>query len=157
MSRRSRRYRKRFQCGHRGFGRFCHCCADRERMKFIKKERVKCSVEHQSRTRERTKKDSIGLYKLPRAIARKARGVLDQIVNGTEYWKLGGKRLAGERSVIRIPIGYRYRMLCRDESDSNTEHRIVPLRVMSHEAYNPLVRRGQGLLARLFSSGWGDR
>jgi hypothetical protein len=153
MSRRSRRHRKRFRCGHRGFGRFCHCCADRERMKKLtKKEREKHSMKHQIRTREKTKKDTMGLYKLPGAIAQKARGVLDKVMNGTEYWKLGGKRLSGERSVIRIPIGYRYRMLCRDEGD-----RVVPLRVVSHEAYNPLVRRGQGILARLFSSGSGDR
>jgi hypothetical protein len=122
-----------------------------------KKERVELCKKREKRTYKRREKDTMGLYKLPGTIAQKARGVLDKIVNGTEYWKLGGKRLSGERSVIRIPIGYRYRMLCRDEGDSTTKHRVVPLKVVSHEAYNPLVRRGQGLLARLFSSGSGDR
>jgi hypothetical protein len=153
MSRRSRKHRKRFKCGHRGFGQFCHCCADRERMMLSKKkERVKSSKKRETRTHKRTQKDTMGLYKLPKSIAQKARGILDKIVNGAEYWKLGGKRLSGERSVIRIPIGYRYRMLCRDEGD-----RVIPLKVVSHEAYNPLVKRGLGLFKRLVSSGSGDR
>jgi len=145
MSRRSRKYRKRFKCGHRGFGRFCHCCADRERLRKLRKD-------ERQRSHKKTEKDTIGLYKLPKAIAHKAHEILNQVAHGTEYWKLGGKRLIGERSLIRIPVGYRYRLLCRKEED-----RVVPLKVISHEAYNLLVRRSLTVLVRLFSSGSGDR
>lgn len=29
MSHRSRKHKKRFNCGHRGYGQYCHCCAER--------------------------------------------------------------------------------------------------------------------------------
>jgi hypothetical protein len=145
MSRRSRKYRKRFKCGHRGFGRFCHCCADRERIRKLRKD-------EQQRPHQKTEKDTIGLHKLPKAIAHKAHEILEKITHGTEYWRLGGKRLIGERSLIRVPVGYRYRILCREEGD-----RVVPLKVVSHEAYNSLVRGGLSILSRLLSSGSGDR
>jgi hypothetical protein len=156
MSRRSRKYRKRFQCGHQGFGLFCHCCAERKRMRALaqvqQKKRKSLVAAQQHRVCSETKKDAMGLYKLPHAIARKARSILEKITDGTVYWKLGGKRLSGERQLIRIPIGRRYRLLCREEANQ-----ITPLKVLSHEDYNPWVRRKQGLLARLFSSGSGDR
>lgn len=50
------------------------------------------------------------------------------------------------RDVIRIPVTRRYRLLCRDDGDQ-----IVPVKVISHEDYNPLTRSPKRFLSRLLS------
>lgn len=143
MSRRSRKHRKRFACGHRGFGRYCHCCADRA-------ARKQKALSQRQRKREEWQmtfaEDAIDLRKLPKAIVKKARNVLSALKQGTNYWQLSGKRLEMMRNVIRIPITRRYRLLCHDEDDQ-----ITPIKVISHEDYNPLSRNPKRLLRRLFS------
>jgi hypothetical protein len=42
-----------------------------------------------------------------------------------------GVRMNFDRTLIRIPVGRRYRMLCREQ-----DGQVVPLRVLSHEQYN---------------------
>jgi len=79
--------------------------------------------------------DPVDLRRLPRAIVLKARGILSALGEGVAYWQLKGKRLRGDRELVRIPVSYRYRLLCRLDGD-----RLLPLKVLSHEAYNSLVR-----------------
>jgi hypothetical protein len=132
MSRRSRRHRKRFECGHRGFGQFCHCCADRRK----KREEI-VLLRRQKRVRIQQAKadDAIDLRHLPRAIMEKARRVLGMLEEGSSWVGLGGKLFHFDRSLMRIPVGYRYRLLCRRDQSG-----ITPLAVMTHEAYNPVAR-----------------
>ncbi|NMF86654.1 hypothetical protein [Nodosilinea sp. P-1105] len=90
--------------------------------------------------------DAIELSHLPKAIVKKARAVLSALQQGTHYWQLSGKRLEMMRDVIRIPVTRRYRLLCRDDGDQ-----VVPIKVISHEDYNPLTRSPKRLLSRLLS------
>ena len=130
---RSRKWRKRFGCGHRGYGQFCHCCGDREarlREKVVERRESK-QVRHEAR--------QIGgwdLSKFPKAIFGKVRKVLTSLGNGVSPGELGGKRFGFAREVMRIPIGYRHRLLCRWDQDG-----VEPLELLTHEDYNARVRR----------------
>lgn len=79
--------------------------------------------------------DGVELRHLPRKVVEKARQVIADLGNGVSLAVLRGKRLRGDRTLVRVPVGYRYRLLCRWGDDG-----IVPLRVMSHEAYNRVAR-----------------
>jgi hypothetical protein len=79
-------------------------------------------------------------------IVKKARTVLSALQQGTHYWQLSGKRLEMMHDVIRIPVTRRYRLLCREDGDQ-----IVPVKVLSHEDYNPLIRSPKRFLSRLLS------
>jgi uncharacterized protein YbaA (DUF1428 family) len=129
---RSRRQRKRFGCGHRGFGRYCHCCADRVAVRQVKS--VARAVAKQARREERM---VLGwdLLKFSEAVRDKVRDLVTQLRDGVHPGALGGKRLMFNRGVVRIPVGYRYRLLCRWDKNG-----IEPMELLSHEDYNPRVR-----------------
>lgn len=141
MSHRSRKHRKQFACGHRGFGKYCHCCADRHALAQAK------AATRKQRKQQRIKadeQDAIDLTHLPQAILKKARTILAALQQGTQYWQLSGKRFVMMHNAIKIPVTHRYRLLCRDDGD-----RITPVKILSHEAYNPLVRNPKRLLQTL--------
>lgn len=143
MSHRSRKHKKRFACGHRGYGQYCHCCAKR-------KARKQAQLAQQTRQRNQWQatfaEDEIDLQNLPQQIVLKARSVLAKLSAGNRYWEVSGKRLTMMREIVRIPITQRYRLLCHHDGKS-----VKPLKVMSHEEYNPLFRNPKRLLAKLFS------
>ncbi|MGB3492298.1 MAG: hypothetical protein WBA57_06195 [Elainellaceae cyanobacterium] len=149
MVRKSHRWRKRFPCGHRGYGRWCHRCTVSRRRSLPQLQR-----RHRSRPRiaarfralaqrqaenqqwqQQFLKDPIPLAHLPKPVAIKTRLILAALEQGTSPTELRGKRFQFDRTLLRIPVGYRYRLLCRWQKDS-----ITPLGVMSHEAYNAIAR-----------------
>jgi hypothetical protein len=79
--------------------------------------------------------DRIDLRELPRPTVVKARRIIQALADGADYRQFRGKRLQFARSVLRIPVTDRYRLICDWVDD-----RWVPRVVLSHEAYNPLVR-----------------
>lgn len=79
--------------------------------------------------------DPINLRKLPQRVVLKARVTLETLAEGADYWQLTGKRLKAARDIISIPVTRRYRLLCRQDGRS-----LTPLKVISHEDYNPLVQ-----------------
>jgi hypothetical protein len=129
---RSRKHRKRFACGHRGFGRYCHCCADaaakRQQQAELRRERK------EERRREWTI-EGVNLAKLPKVVMQKAQQILAGLRQGKHPGALGGKQFNFDRDLLRIPVGYRYRLLCR-----RVEGGFQLLEVLSHEAYNPVMR-----------------
>lgn len=135
MSHRSRKHRKRFACGHRGFGKYCHRCADAERLRQQKRT---ARAAGKQRRRLEQQHNGISLRGFPKAIADKTRKVLTAIDQGTQYWQLAGKRLTDWRQMIRIPVTRRYRLLCRDNGDG-----IRPVKLLTHEDYNKLVHNPQ--------------
>ena len=143
MSRRSRKHKKHFACGHRGYGQYCHRCAEQ----VARKQRRFSQRQHRrEQWQAQFADDEIALGHLPKAIVKQARTVLSALQEGTEYWQLSGKRLAMMRDVIRIPVTRRYRLLCRDDGDQ-----VTPIKVISHEDYNPLSKSPKRLLGRLLS------
>lgn len=141
MSRRRRKHKKHFACGHRGFGQYCHCCAKRS-------ARKQAQQTHRQIQRERWQatfaEDEIDLRGLPKQIVFKARKVLAELSAGNAYGAMAGKRLHMMRTVIRIPVTRRYRLLCHHDGQA-----VKPLVIMSHEDYNPLSRNPKRLLSRL--------
>ena len=152
MGHRSRRHRQRFSCGHRGFGQYCHRCTSQEILRQKRRERRRSVQESQIREAPRQAQcqqcpaarqhwqqsfatDPVDLSQLPRGIVLKARLILARLAAGAGFWQVLGKRMRFDRGLIRIPVGHRYRLLCRRSGD-----RLWPLRVMSHETYNRVVR-----------------
>lgn len=145
MSRRSRKHRKRFSCGHRGFGQYCHRCAPQ---RALQQAKIAARRLERQQWERMFAEDQIDLRRLPKAIVLKTRQLLAALQQGVSYWQLGGKRLHQERDAIRIPVTYRYRLLCGQENGE-----IVPLKVLSHEDYNPLARSERRILSTFFSRG----
>lgn len=124
--------KKTFPCGHKGLGKYCHLCAQ--------KQQVLIDETHSRQTQHDDKKawealftqDAIELRKLPhKKLVLKAREILSALARGISYEKLGGKRMNYNREVVSIPIGNDYRLLCRAQGNE-----VIPLRVLSHEEYN---------------------
>ena len=137
MSHRSRLHKKYFSsCGHRGFGKHCHRCADIADRKQTIAAESKLLRDQWLQTYEQ---DSVNLRKLPKPIVVKARQILEQLAQGTEYYKLKGKRLLGVNpDLIRIPVTREYRLLIKDIGNNTFQ----ALKVLSHEAYNAIARHG---------------
>ena len=129
--------RKLFSCGHRGRGKFCHRCDVAEKAAAQRQR----EVEHLA---ARVSEAPVPLSGLPPQVVEKALKLFEQLKAGTPYAEFRGKRLVTihQREVISVPLGRRYRMICREEIDLLTF-----LEVISHETYNN----------RLASGGWPGR
>lgn len=73
------------------------------------------------------------------SVAEKALQIMEDLGNGGSYLDFKGKRLVamGQREVISVPIGQRYRLICIEQ---NGELRY--LEVLSHEEYNNRLKSG---------------
>lgn len=84
---------------------------------------------------ESYREDCVDITRLPPKVVAKARQVIEALHSGASLHQLRGKRFVFDRTLIGIPVTYRYRLLCR-----HLKAGIVPLKVMSHETYNAVVR-----------------
>ncbi|MDX2240082.1 MAG: hypothetical protein NW224_05295 [Leptolyngbyaceae cyanobacterium bins.302] len=57
--------------------------------------------------------DPIDLTHLPKPIVIKTRQILAALEQGVSPAQLQGKRFSFDRTLLRIPVTYRYRLLCR--------------------------------------------
>lgn len=113
-----------FPCGHRGYGKFCHQCAQQEQTRSRKRQQ-------KEEWKQTFAADPIDLQGLPRAIVVKARQTIQGLADGRDYREFSGKRLEHDRSVISIPVTRSYRLLCRAAGGT-----LTPVRVITHEEYN---------------------
>lgn len=76
---------------------------------------------------------------LPKPIAEKAIQIMTALKNGKPYMEFRGKRLLamGKRHVISVPIGQRYRLICRKKTEG-----LRYLEVITHEKYNNRLSSG---------------
>lgn len=126
-----RKHRKTFPCGHRGHGQECKRC-QQEAEAAAKKAKDRLERQrHKEDWVASFDQDPIDLRRLPKPIVIKSRDILAELQTGTHFKTLGGKRMKPDRTVVRIPVGHRYRMICRDY-----QGQITPLSVLSHEDYN---------------------
>ena len=130
---RSRRWKKQFDCGHRGFGRVCQVCRPAIVAASLRKEIQRQEQEEWNALFEL---DSIDLRKFPKAVVLRTRTIVAALLGGEDYRLFLGKRFGFDRSVIRIPVTYRYRLVCHEVDGVWT-----PTELLSHEDYNPRVRR----------------
>ena len=124
--------RRTFVCGHRGRGRFCHRCQqEAEIRRRVAAQRAAVHAEKQEWA-QLFDHDLIDLRLLPRPeLVMKARQIVREIQTTGDYRPYKGKRLNHDRSVISVPLNYDYRILFQDRAGE-----LVPLKVLSHEAYN---------------------
>ncbi len=124
--------RKYFPCGHHGKGQYCHLC---ERQAEDKQSRETQRVARKDQKIQRVQaftNDPINLRDLPSPqLVHKARHIIHHITTTKEYRPFLGKRMEADRTLLSIPLNYRYRILFRIHPD-----RITPLSVMTHETYN---------------------
>ena len=118
------RRKKQFPCGHRGFGRVCHRCAQKQ-ADWEQKKQYKLDWEASF------EQDPIDLKNLPKNVVVKSRRIIKQLQLQSDYRQFHGKRLRHDRFVISIPITRSYRLICRDCGQF-----LAPEAVISHEDYN---------------------
>ena len=120
--------KKKFPCGHRGKGKFCHRCAqEKEREK--QQERVRLE---KRRWRESFDADPVDLRKLPEVgLVKKPREIIHGMAEGRPYTDFQGKRMNHDRRIISIPVGRSYRLMYRDTAGGP-----VVSELLSHEEYN---------------------
>lgn len=118
------RRKKKFPCGHRGYGQICHRCAQQDEARTRKQQ------EKQS-WKETFERDPIDLTNLPKNVVIKARKIIVGIQTQRDYREFRGKRLRHDRFIISIPVTRNYRLICRDCGSI-----LVPEAVISHEDYN---------------------
>lgn len=118
------RRKKRFDCGHRGYGQICHQCATTKSIYEHKK-----SQKHEWEATFAT--DPIDLSYLPKKVVVKARRIIKGLQDEQNYRDFRGKRLRHDRLIISIPVTRNYRLICRDYGSF-----VNPEEVVSHEDYN---------------------
>lgn len=124
--------RKRFPCGHKGQGQSCHRCAQQDTIRLHEQRVRQAKATAKRASEEAFLHDPINLRALPsKRLVSKARQILHTVIVTRAYRPFFGKRMDYDRSVLSVPINYRYRLLFKIRPD-----RIVPLSVMSHETYN---------------------
>jgi hypothetical protein len=116
--------KKRFSCGHRGYGQICHQCAAQQSQKEQKKT-------HKIEWQATFAHDPIDLSELPKKVVLKARMIIKGLQNHKDYRDFHGKRLRHDRFIISIPVTRNYRLICRDCGNF-----VNPEVVISHEDYN---------------------
>ena len=126
--------KKTFPCGHKGKGQYCHRCEQNEVAKKVRQKK-------EDMWNERLRLSPVEITHLPRKVAEKVMNVIDGLLDGRSYHEFNGKRLVtmGQREVIRIPIGWNYRLICRANSGG-----MEFVEVITHEEYHN----------RLSSGGW---
>jgi len=124
--------RKHFPCGHHGKGQYCHVCTrDSEDRKGREAQRL-ARKDKKIQRAEAFTHDPIDLRGLPSPqLIDKARHIIHHITTTKEYRPFFGKRMEADRSLLSVPLNYRYRLLFRIQPTH-----IEPLSVMTHETYN---------------------
>ncbi|AFZ37057.1 hypothetical protein Sta7437_3559 [Stanieria cyanosphaera PCC 7437] len=125
------RRKKKFPCGHKGYGQICHYCAQR-------KSDLNQKRQHKLEWEATFAEDPIDLRNLPKNVVIKSRRIMTQLQNQPDYRQFHGKRLRHDRFVISIPVTRNYRLLCRDCGDL-----LIPEAVISHEDYNVVKPGGR--------------
>jgi hypothetical protein len=126
-----RKRKKMFPCGHQGRGKVCIRCKQEDEAARQKTQEQEKRLKQKALWNASFEQDVINLRGLPKHVVLKARRICRDLAKRKHFKHLGGSRFKFDRTVIRIPVGGRYRMLCRDE-----DGQVVPWQVMSHEAYN---------------------
>ena len=120
--------KKTFPCGHTGLGQYCHRCKARDDA-YEKHREVKRAERAMLADATNVGVDMSGL---PKHVAMKAADMIRKLKDGASYTDFHGKRLLEwGRNMISIPMGWSYRILCRDSGDG-----VAPIAVLSHEQYN---------------------
>jgi hypothetical protein len=131
--------KKTFPCGHRGFGQFCHRCADEAAARARREQEARARSTARASWESTFDADPIDLRCLPRrALVLRARQILAAIAGGADHRSFGGKALVNSGGgYISVPLGLRYRLLFRHQPGGG----LTPYGAFSHETYNNVLER----------------
>ena len=119
------RRKKKFSCGHTGYGKKCHKCMQKQNIREQKNR-------EKNAWKDTFADDLIDLSCLPKNVVLKTRKIIRNMVeNKISYTSFRGKRLRHDRSIISIPVNRDYRLICKDMGGY-----VAPEAVVSHEDYN---------------------
>lgn len=76
----------------------------------------------------------VAVHPVPLHVLKKASSIIQRLEQGVPYWRMHGKRLQRDRTVISIPVGRRYRLLAVEQ-----DGRVHPRELLSHGDYNNRV------------------
>jgi hypothetical protein len=76
----------------------------------------------------------IAVHPVPGHVLEKAGSIIRRLEQGVPYWRMHGKRLQRDRTVISIPVGRRYRLLAVEKDGC-----VHPRELLSHGDYNNRV------------------
>ena len=132
------RHKKRFPCGHLGFGQFCHSCEDAKKKLELEREKN----DEANAWKIALRKTPIPLDHLPKSAAIRTVSCIEMMAAGEPINRFNGKRLTlmNQRDIISVPVGLKYRLIGRMVA----KYPIQWIEVISHETYNQ----------RLSSGGW---
>jgi hypothetical protein len=123
--------RKTFPCGHKGKGAHCHRCSQLEGVAQAKQAALVVKQERAQARKEAFSADLVDLKGLPQVVIDKARAVIADLGAGANWVEMGGVKFNARKEIIRFKLPMHYRMVCKMTSNG-----LVPLAVMTHEAYN---------------------
>ena len=126
--------KKTFPCGHKGKGAHCHRCVQIERAAQAQAEAAYVKQEVAQARKQAFSDDPVDLRGLPQVVVDKARLVIADLGAGANWVEMGGVKFRARKEIIRFKLPMHYRLVCR-----MTEQGLVPLAVMTHEAYNNWV------------------
>ncbi|PSO77685.1 MAG: hypothetical protein BRC44_12675 [Cyanobacteria bacterium QS_4_48_99] len=116
--------KKKFRCGHRGYGQICHRCEQEQQDRSTKKQQ-------KQDWKETFAHDPIDMTALPKNVVIKTRRIINDLEHQKSYHEFRGKRLRHNRWIISIPVTRHYRLICRDCGSF-----LAPEAVVSHQDYN---------------------
>ncbi|MDY7023114.1 MAG: hypothetical protein SWJ54_17495 [Cyanobacteriota bacterium] len=125
------RRKRTFPCGHKGYGKVCHRCEQKQMVKHQETQEIAEKRQKKQEWEATFEDDIIDLRGLPDYVVVKARSILAGLCDHKTYRDFGGKRLRHNRFIISIPVTRNYRLLCQDSGNF-----VVPQKILSHEDYN---------------------
>lgn len=125
------RRKKSFDCGHTGFGSYCHRCRQADRAAERSAARQAAQRRAQAEWRASFEADPIDLTGLPRHVVEAAREKLAELEAGKKWQDVGGKKVGP--STLSVPLPSWYRLVCLYEDGT-----VVPVQAVSHETYNQI-------------------
>lgn len=123
--------KKSFPCGHKGKGSHCHRCVQMDREAEAKQAALIVKQEAAQSRQQAFSADLVDLQGMPQVVIDKARLVIADLGAGANWVEMGGVKLHKRREIIRFKLPMHYRLVCK-----KTDYGLVPLAVMTHEAYN---------------------
>lgn len=140
--------KKTFKCGHKGLGKYCRRCQliEQERLAAQLAEAEKLRRAEEAKLQRRNylamlEELGVKVGEIPFTVAQKAGRIVADIHSGVPYFRYKWKRLKamGQRSVIRIRVNRKYRLIFFETENGLRFQELLP-----HHEYD----------LRLSTGGW---
>ncbi len=124
--------KKRFPCGHRGLGQFCHHCDQAESRRAREEEAAAARAAAEAGWRQLFPRQAADYHRFPPRVTAAATEIARALRAGCHFSLLGGDRMQCDRRLVRFALPGFYRLV----GEEGVGGAATSLRVMSHERYN---------------------